>query len=124
MSVLFDPYAELAKIQKSGCTPATPATSATNTHFKASTLQPEGGKCRSVANVARGQGQKHVFEKSRSPATSDMRHGFTIGGRPLTWTGKVVSLEEWRTLTDWEKHGPDGKFWNALTQQWETPDEP
>ncbi|MEM9788324.1 MAG: hypothetical protein AAF801_17635 [Pseudomonadota bacterium] len=123
MSVLFDPYAELAKIQKSGCTPATSATFATNTTLEASEPQPEGGKCRNVANVATGQGQNRVFEKSSMATQSDMRHGLSPGCRPLTWTGKVVSLEEWRDLTDWEKHGPDGKHWNALTQQLETSDE-
>lgn len=42
-----------------------------------------------------------------------------VGGRPVTWTGKVVSLEDWRTLTKWERHGPNGRVWNGKTQQWE-----
>lgn len=50
---------------------------------------------------------------------TDMGHGLSPGGRPLTWTGKVVSLDEWRSLNEWERHGPDGKRWNALTQAWE-----
>lgn len=41
------------------------------------------------------------------------------GGRPVTWTGKVVSLDEWRRLTDWERHGPNGRLWNGETRQWE-----
>ena len=46
-------------------------------------------------------------------------YGQSAGGRPKTWTGKVVSLDEWRTLSDWDKHGPNGPSWNALTRRWE-----
>ncbi len=42
-----------------------------------------------------------------------------VGGRPVTWTGKVVRLDEWRRLTDWERHSPNGRMWNGKTQQWE-----
>ncbi len=42
-----------------------------------------------------------------------------VGGRPVTWTGKVVSLEEWRRLSEWERHGSNDRVWNGLTQQWE-----
>ena len=48
-----------------------------------------------------------------------MRHGKSVAGNPLTWTGKVVSLEAWRDLTEWEKHGPDGRHWNGATRKWE-----
>lgn len=37
------------------------------------------------------------------------RHGASIAGNPLTWTGRVVSLDEWRRLSDWEKHEAIGK---------------
>ncbi len=46
--------------------------------------------------------------------------GQTVGGRQRSWTGKVVSLADWRNLSDWERHGSTGKMWNGLTQQWET----
>ena len=46
-------------------------------------------------------------------------HGATVDGRPLTWTGKVVSLAEWRRLSEWERHGSTGKVWNGLTRRWE-----
>ena len=46
-------------------------------------------------------------------------HGISVGGHPLTWTGRVVNLDEWRRLSDWERHGPRGKQWNGLTGQWE-----
>ena len=37
------------------------------------------------------------------------RHGASVAGNPLTWTGRVVSLDAWRNLTEWERHGPDGR---------------
>ncbi len=51
----------------------------------------------------------------------EFRHGFTASGRPRTWTGKVVSLNEWRGLSEWERNGPNAQHWNSITQSWETP---
>lgn len=56
----------------------------------------------------------------RSEAASP--HGMSPGGRPLTCTGKVVSLDAWRQLSEWERNGPDGKHWNGQSQQWEGSD--
>lgn len=53
------------------------------------------------------------------PKTAEPPHGNSVGLRPKTWAGKVVSLDAWRQLTDWEKHGPNGRVWNGKTQQWE-----
>ena len=52
-------------------------------------------------------------EDKRSP------YGHAVGGSPKTWTGKIVSLAEWRELSEWDKHGSTGKMWNGLTQKWE-----
>lgn len=46
-------------------------------------------------------------------------YGQTNGSRQRTWTGKVVSLADWRNLSEWERHGSTGKMWNGLTQKWE-----
>jgi hypothetical protein len=45
-------------------------------------------------------------------------HSTTFDGRPLTWTGRVVSLAAWRDLTEWERHGPNGRHWCGITKQW------
>ena len=45
----------------------------------------------------------------------------TAGGRVQTWTGRVVSLADWRNLTEWERHGPNGRYWCRITHQWEQP---
>ena len=52
----------------------------------------------------------------------EYRHGTTFDGTPKTWTGKIVSLDQWRRLSEWEKHGPDGKHWNGKTHLWEMPE--
>ncbi|MEZ5676465.1 MAG: hypothetical protein R3D81_14950 [Thalassovita sp.] len=43
----------------------------------------------------------------------------TDTGRVKTWTGKIVSLDDWRNMSDWERHGSTGKLWNGITRQWE-----
>jgi len=61
------------------------------------------------------------------PARADLsdlgpfRHGRAAGDRPVTWTGRVVSLADWRDLTAWERDGPDGWLWNGITQRWGDP---
>ncbi len=53
------------------------------------------------------------------PAThGDNPHGHAFGN-PKTWTGKIVSFAEWRNLSAWERHGPDGRMWSGITRQWE-----
>lgn len=60
-------------------------------------------------------------EPSR-PQPDAFPYGRNFDGRPRTWTGKVVSLDEWRRLSDWDKHGSSGKVWNGITRQWEPMD--
>ena len=78
-----------------------------------------------VARVATPPAQK---PETKRPARDEPRnrenypHGLSCGGRPLTWTGRVVSLAAWRQLSEWERHGPRGRMWNGLTQQWEEPE--
>ena len=52
----------------------------------------------------------------------DFPHGqCRVTGRPRTWTGRVVCLDEWRTLSAWDRHGSTGKFWDGITRQWKEP---
>lgn len=75
-----------------------------------------------VARVAVPLVQK---QKSESPAQGDMQaretfpHGCSTAGHPLTWTGRIVSLDEWRRLDGWERDGQRGRLWNGITKQWE-----
>lgn len=45
--------------------------------------------------------------------------GLSVGGNPRTWTGRVVSIEEWRRMSDWNKHGGTSKLWNGISRRWE-----
>lgn len=58
-----------------------------------------------VANVA------EVARPCASPSASD----------PRTWTGRIVSLDAWRRLSDWERHGPNGRHWCGLCREWHLP---
>ena len=53
------------------------------------------------------------------PLPVDAVYGTSANGNPLTWSGKVVSRQAWGKLTDWQKHGPNGRVWNGKTRRWE-----
>ncbi len=95
----FDATRALAEMRA-----ATPATSATT-----ATMPP---KVAVVAVVAAPHPRK------TETVGPDFRHGSFMGD-PKTWTGRVVSLAEWRDLTAWDRHGSTGKVWNGLTRAWE-----
>lgn len=42
-------------------------------------------------------------------------------GRPRTWTGKVVNLEDWRGLSAWERGGPRGRLLCGICRNWVSP---
>lgn len=44
-----------------------------------------------------------------------------LGDTPRTWEGRVVSLAAWKRLTEWEKHGPNGRLWCGLCRCWHMP---
>ena len=50
---------------------------------------------------------------------ADYPYGQSVAGNPKTWTGKIVSLNAWRALNEWERHGNNWRHWNGKTQQWE-----
>jgi hypothetical protein len=116
----FDARAKLAEI--AGHPPATSATIATQAPAvrpvsRLSQLsqppQPEKAASRvaEVANVA-------TPLPSAEGETDMWRHGVSVAGNPLTWTGRIVSLNAWRDLTEWERHGPNGRHWCGIKQSW------
>lgn len=44
-----------------------------------------------------------------------------VTGRPMTWTGRVVSLDAWRRLSAWEQHGPAGRLFCGVCRAWVAP---
>ena len=72
-----------------------------------------------VAHVARPQASEPESPPREFRETEAFPYGFAIGETPRTWTGRVVSLADWRDFSDWEKHGPRGRLWNGISQRWE-----
>ena len=119
--MLFDVQAALAEILNDAPETAIPAISA---------IPP--GRIAGIAGIAAGpaeiQTPAEVLPFPSQPDAigilpknaDDFPHGHCrITGRPRTWTGRVVSLEEWRRLSAWDRHGSTGKLWNGITRQWE-----
>ena len=69
--------------------------------------------------------ESHVAPVARvarfpAPESEPSPNGMTPGGRAKTWTGRVVSLEDWRNLSEWERNGSRGRLWNGISKKWET----
>lgn len=46
-------------------------------------------------------------------------HGLCrLTGCPRTWTGRIVSLEEWRRLSTWDRHGSTDKLFCGICRAW------
>jgi hypothetical protein len=58
------------------------------------------------------------FEGHNPSGPADQPRSFSITGRPKTWTGRVVSLDEWRKLSAWDRHGPDERLFCGICQEW------
>ncbi|MEP6019260.1 MAG: hypothetical protein ABJ251_12375 [Paracoccaceae bacterium] len=76
------------------------------------------GNCDTEGELPKKQTQEGTVSRLTSSETPTH---FSFGGRAISWTGKIVSLEDWRALTAWERHGPNGRHWNGITRQWEWP---
>jgi hypothetical protein len=119
----FNPHAKLVEIV--GHPPATVATTATQAQparpmsrlSQPLYSQKPVSRVAEVASVATPLAPK----PEPQPSAEIFPHGVTFTGRPKTWTGGIVSLGAWRNLTEWEKHGPNGRHWNGITQTWEQP---
>lgn len=46
------------------------------------------------------------------------RHGRSATGNPVTWTGRIVRLDEWKRLSEWDSHGQDGRLWCGICREW------
>lgn len=115
----FDAKASLAVFRKSGFTPANSASPANR---EGEQPHNEGG----LAELAGIAGPYIGFAKNGNASTTALPsvkypHGQTPSGRPLTWTGKVVSEQAWEQLSAWERHGSKGLLFDGISQQWISP---
>jgi len=120
----FDARAKLVKI--AGHAPATSATTATQAPLASSMSQKSRlsqppippnmpPRVAEVAIVAAPPGRT----PEPKPSAETFPHGLSVTGQPKTWTGRIVTFADWPTLSDWEKHGPNGRLWNGITRRWE-----
>ena len=127
----FNPHARPAEI--AGHPPATSATTATKAPAlravsrlsqlsQAPQVRPPPFHVAVVASVATPLPEATSSAVDGCEAETRFPHAYSALGGPVTWTGRVVSLDDWRNLTEWEKHGPDGRHWNGITKQWEQPE--
>ena len=127
----FDPHAMRAEI--GGHPPATSATTATKappalpvSRLSQVSQPPEVQKpafnVAEVASVATPLSATDSGAMDGCEAETRFPHANSALGGPVTWTGRVVLLADWRNLTEWERHGPDGRHWNGITKQWEQPE--
>ena len=72
----------------------------------------EGDLTCNVANVAEVAGGDCHFLKT------DMRYGFVANGYPKTWTGRIVAIDAWHDLTEWDRHGSNGRLYCGVCQEW------
>ena len=120
--MLFDVQAALAEILSSPV--ATPATQAPERAPVSRLSQVSRSQAAGFQNVhALPMSQKSRVSQSQRteiPAgdTDQFRHGRSATGNPVTWTGRIVSLDEWRRLSAWDRHGQDGRLWCGICQEW------
>lgn len=123
VAMWFDAQAELAKLgggrESDTFPPATMATLATNAPGVAKVAIVAAPLATTATSAAPAQRPAPRVASVATPSASEINpQAETAGGRVATWTGRVVSLDEWRRLTEWERHGPNGRQWCGITSTW------
>jgi hypothetical protein len=52
---------------------------------------------------------------------SDPPAPVSADGYCRTWSGRIVRLDEWRRLSEWDRHGPDGRMFCGICREWTEP---
>ena len=63
----------------------------------------------------------HVAGVANVATPETFPRGVSVTGSPCTWTGRVVSLDEWRRLSEWERRGPHGRMFCGACREWVLP---
>ncbi len=124
----FDAQAELTKLgggsESDTCPPATLATTATTRSrvaIVADVATPPAATATPIQRIS-SNARKVTTPPHSKQEPFPYGTACNLGDAPRTWTGRIVSLDEWRRLTEWEKHGPNGQHWNCITKRWEQKD--
>lgn len=98
--MLFNPRAALSEIRNKRCTPATSATFATPEPKSAIVTEIVTVKpTHSEGNPSQPLVDRSEAKSNRSAAGSlSQPKRLSVGGRPMTQTGRIVSWEEWRNM--------------------------
>lgn len=103
--MLFDVQAALTEILSDDfATCATPATKQTERPLVSRLSQVSRSQPRELPAADTGSGQ-----------------GASGAAAPRTWTGRIVSLDEWRALSRWDRFGPEGRLFCGACQAWVMP---
>ena len=113
--MFFDAKAARARIEARGATPADLPKSPVISGLAGLA----GGMAETEKTPAPCEAPKYAPQPPQKPSAETFPHGQSFTGQPKTWTGRIVPLEEWRTLTDWDRDGPNGQMWNGMTRRWE-----
>jgi hypothetical protein len=116
----FDPYAVLAGLREAGEDRAIRAIRAIPTlpnRTNRTDRIPVPGSSQNAAATKTPITSTDMSAGS-PPDDDPYRYGVAVNGNPKTWTGRVVSFDEWRRLSDWDRHGSTGMRWDGRTRQW------
>lgn len=115
----FDVAAELAEIEggRERAIEARPSATATFATPPASVASVAARLPKSAVS-AQPETAPHVADVAKVADPETFPHGVSVVGHPLTWTGRVVSLAEWGRLSEWQRHGPDGRLWCGIARAW------
>lgn len=123
--MLFDVQAALAEILGESTPPAIAAIPAIPSPTNSENSENSGNSSLATAGFTSATVLPFAGTPSVSPPLRDdgdlFRHGRSVTGQPRLWTGRIVSLDEWRKLTAWERHGPDGRMFCGVCCEWVMP---
>lgn len=123
----FDAYNALSKLRRDTGDSATPATCATPPQdFGPHVAHVAHVAGRTVRNAESGPDTARVaptvIQAAPWPSGEGPKYRSEASqGRPLTWTGRVVSLDEWRRMSDWDQRGPSGRMFCGACLRWVKP---
>lgn len=116
----FDPYAfarefglqQGPRAIRATCAIPTFSNSTNSTNSTPKAAQPANAACAEIAPPA----NVLPFAPSRQDATN--RDMASTPEMRRTWTGRIVNMDDWRSLSEWERHGPGERMYCGICLAW------